>query len=1341
MQKLVTPRPGERNTQTSRRKTRRKRPIPDPIDWDRSRLEGLDDGALLEEVLRELETPGTARPALEELERRHGWEQAAAVLALSGPEGLEAAFRQWGYLALPDLVRRAGEEAEAAFGDDPEGRWRAHLGRGEPLDRTTRARMERGLGADFSDVRVHTDPKAASLARRMGARALAFGRHIAFAPGAFQPGTLEGDRLIAHELAHVLQQREGIAQSSAGLSAERAADDKAEQALRVPRRHIPLTLRPSAGTYRHFAATASRGVRPVVQMRRVVSRRSFDPRLDLFQLYVALAPGSSIRSRLAWRRGRIRRILRRLLQGRPSSHRGDQDGDRDGRGQDRDRDGRDQDRDRDGRGQDRDRDGRDQDRGRDGRDQEQDRDRDGRDQEQDRDRDGRGRDGKQPDRSSNDQGGGVKGSRRPATMPEVNIPDVRGVDIDFIAREYAFHEQWAQLPPGEQNQVVNRVKPGGEPGDPGKATIPLEERERLLREATGAGGVQGALDLFQSIAIEVMMGQMGRRLPTKAVGRYIPVVGALFAAWDFGQGLANAFGPKGSFAKDFATLDDPNATEIDKTIARLNIAKTIVGLLSGFLGLAAAVCEVIAVLTSWTVVGGLTFGAVAVGLGLASAALSVAEGVLGGIIAYYRRQKVLTMEGNPDEILKAIEEYQLELRNATSKTVGGIRSTKQGFKKVLDLQSKVRVDVDTHISQSKTKASLTRRTTVGYHGDTGKPSMVKQTQSKVYTASSFELQQKQTTVVSSNRFGKNKSPNLEVFQRRTKVRQSSFTYKENKGVYISDGGDDIGVVASHTKQVSVEMSRSKYRQTTKSIKVTATRDFDMMTGKKRVSGENLNLGEEAKKLLLDYSPSEVPPNTILSKHEAGIPTTDPNTVYKYDAGTKQSYLERTLPLTPLPPPPYQFPKMIERVETMAALARKEERLAELLGISVAAERKVEANLAEGGSVAQLEALHATMEQSLARHRAALAAKKARVLTGEQLAMKMAEDDKKLKGNADKALQSEEVRGVAEITSNSFLAGIVRGGAGLLKAGAAVVNFVGGLLGKKEPVVDTKAVDKVVQLFEMAPKIKGNKNKLGEQRDIGKTGEGAMKPVQVNKRKIGDTEQKTNAAQGGTDAFRQDVDQVRQDNVIFLAQQKAYVDRVRKELQEVRAARAAQTEAYNQEMSAMQLWAAEHYQVRQLNLAVMASSHQLPNTQELDAGTRGKVQEAERGIDAMIARIGTYQQSLGRLVGEGLSHVQAETGRPASPAFSSVMGAVVTRFRVKVGQHLSTLNGMKQSLATVNAQELPAALEAVSKTLRAIELAVERLHAAYARALEELVQKAVEENIAAQGEEEPQAQAG
>jgi hypothetical protein len=82
----------------------------------------------------------------------------------------------------------------------------AGLGRGAPLPATERAFFEPRLGRDLGDVRLHLD---AAPAVRLGARAFALDREIAFAPGEWRPGTVETRRLLAHELTHVLQRDRG----------------------------------------------------------------------------------------------------------------------------------------------------------------------------------------------------------------------------------------------------------------------------------------------------------------------------------------------------------------------------------------------------------------------------------------------------------------------------------------------------------------------------------------------------------------------------------------------------------------------------------------------------------------------------------------------------------------------------------------------------------------------------------------------------------------------------------------------------------------------------------------------------------------------------------------------------------------------------------------------------------------------------------------------------------------------------------------------------------------------------------------------------------------------------
>lgn len=88
-------------------------------------------------------------------------------------------------------------------------------GGGLPLPHAVRAKMEAALGADFSAIRVHIGPQA----ERIGALAFTNGNDIYFAPGRYQPDSAHGQRLLGHELTHVIQQRQGRVQASgAGVS-------------------------------------------------------------------------------------------------------------------------------------------------------------------------------------------------------------------------------------------------------------------------------------------------------------------------------------------------------------------------------------------------------------------------------------------------------------------------------------------------------------------------------------------------------------------------------------------------------------------------------------------------------------------------------------------------------------------------------------------------------------------------------------------------------------------------------------------------------------------------------------------------------------------------------------------------------------------------------------------------------------------------------------------------------------------------------------------------------------------------------------------------------------------
>lgn len=82
-------------------------------------------------------------------------------------------------------------------------------GNGQPLPESERAFFEQRFGYDFSQVRVHTGDQAARTANAINARAFTIGSDIMFQRGEYKPDTVEGKKLLAHELTHVIQQGAG----------------------------------------------------------------------------------------------------------------------------------------------------------------------------------------------------------------------------------------------------------------------------------------------------------------------------------------------------------------------------------------------------------------------------------------------------------------------------------------------------------------------------------------------------------------------------------------------------------------------------------------------------------------------------------------------------------------------------------------------------------------------------------------------------------------------------------------------------------------------------------------------------------------------------------------------------------------------------------------------------------------------------------------------------------------------------------------------------------------------------------------------------------------------------
>jgi hypothetical protein len=135
------------------------------------------------------------------------------------------------------LQRAAGNDAAAQLLAEDENNDRSPVldeieREGQPLDPQTQATMEQNLGADFSDVRVHTDAEASASAKSVQAHAYTVGSDVVFQSGSYQPDTESGQRTLAHELTHVMQQRSGPVDGSdaGGGIAVSDPSDRFEQA-------------------------------------------------------------------------------------------------------------------------------------------------------------------------------------------------------------------------------------------------------------------------------------------------------------------------------------------------------------------------------------------------------------------------------------------------------------------------------------------------------------------------------------------------------------------------------------------------------------------------------------------------------------------------------------------------------------------------------------------------------------------------------------------------------------------------------------------------------------------------------------------------------------------------------------------------------------------------------------------------------------------------------------------------------------------------------------------------------------------------------------------------------
>ncbi|WP_237421304.1 DUF4157 domain-containing protein [Flavobacterium sp. HBTb2-11-1] len=116
------------------------------------------------------------------------------------------------------LQKSAAGDANPSDNSNIESKLNSSKGGGSPLSGKIKTEMESGIGADFSNVRIHNDSNAVQMNKQLGAQAFATGNNIYFNEGKYNPNSKEGKHLLAHELTHTVQQGAAIRKKPEAIS-------------------------------------------------------------------------------------------------------------------------------------------------------------------------------------------------------------------------------------------------------------------------------------------------------------------------------------------------------------------------------------------------------------------------------------------------------------------------------------------------------------------------------------------------------------------------------------------------------------------------------------------------------------------------------------------------------------------------------------------------------------------------------------------------------------------------------------------------------------------------------------------------------------------------------------------------------------------------------------------------------------------------------------------------------------------------------------------------------------------------------------------------------------------
>ncbi|MGW1412356.1 eCIS core domain-containing protein [Streptomyces sp. NPDC002403] len=184
-------------------------------EWDQEHDHERDHGHGHDEPVHASRADRGREPA----DTPHLFRAAAAGRAdVVGAGGMSVLQRAVGNSAVGSMLQRKEEEERSPVHDV------VSSGGGQPLDTETRADLEGRMGADFSDVRIHTDSAAHESAKGVGAHAYTVGNNVVFQRDAYDPSSSQGRTTLAHELTHVIQQRNGPVEGTEAPGGIRVSD-------------------------------------------------------------------------------------------------------------------------------------------------------------------------------------------------------------------------------------------------------------------------------------------------------------------------------------------------------------------------------------------------------------------------------------------------------------------------------------------------------------------------------------------------------------------------------------------------------------------------------------------------------------------------------------------------------------------------------------------------------------------------------------------------------------------------------------------------------------------------------------------------------------------------------------------------------------------------------------------------------------------------------------------------------------------------------------------------------------------------------------------------------------